>query len=133
LYLQADGWLFNFQNKGTMEKICINGKEYSVVFNMTTVLCYEEIVDKSFFGEDFSRNKERMALILAACYAADENTTLSIDELRTVADWSEMVAAFNKVMSLASNFFNIPKVVSDAEEKEAKETTEQEKGESPKN
>lgn len=113
-----------------MEKICINGKEYSVIFNMTTVLCYEEIVDKSFFGEDFSRNKERMALILAACYAADENTTLSIDELRTVADWSEMVAAFNKVMSLASDFFNIPKVVADAE---AKETTEQEKGNKPKN
>lgn len=116
-----------------MEKICINGKEYSVIFNMTTVLCYEEIVDKSFFGEDFSRNKERMALILAACYAADENTTLSIDELRTVADWSEMVAAFNKVMALASDFFNIPKVVADAEAKEAKETTKQEKGENPKN
>ena len=97
---------------------------------MTTVLCYEEIVDKSFFGEDFSRNKERMALILAACYAADENTTLSIDELRTVADWSEMVAAFNKVMALASDFFNIPKVVADAE---AKEETEQEKGDKPKN
>lgn len=114
-----------------MEKICINGKEYSVIFNMTTVLCYEEIVDKSFFGEDFSRNKERMALILAACYAADESTALSIDELKTVKNWKEMVDAFNKVMALASEFFNIPKVVSDSEK--AEEPEESEKGESQKN
>ena len=114
-----------------MEKICINGKEFGVVFNMTTVLCYEEIVDKSFFGETFSRNKERMALILAACYAADENSTLSSDDLKSVKDWSEIAAAFSKVMELAGEFFNIPKVVSDSEKAEA--TEQPEKGESQKN
>jgi hypothetical protein len=56
---------------------------------------------------------------------------LSIDDLKSVKDWSEIAAAFSKVMELAGEFFNIPKVVSDSEKAEA--TEQPEKGESQKN
>ena len=65
-----------------------------------------------------------MALILAAT----QTKAQSIDELKTVKNWKEMVDAFNKV---GSRFFNIPKVVSDSEK--AEEPEESEKGESQKN
>lgn len=116
-----------------MAQITINGKEYPVVFNMTAILCYEEIVDKSFFGEDFARNKERMALILAAVYAADEKSTLDIEELKHIQNWQEIAAAFNTIMALVSDFFALPKVVADAEKQDAAEQ-EEKKGEAkPKN
>jgi len=115
------------------QSIIINGKEYPVAFNMTTVLCYEEIVDKSFFGEDFSRNKERMALILAAVYAADEKSTLDIEELKNIQNWHDIAAAFNVVMAMAGEFFNLPKVVADAEKQDAAEQEEKKGEDKPKN
>ena len=68
---------------------------------MKTMLNYEEISGKSFFGEDFAHLKERIALIMSAALTADENTTLTVEEL---------MAAYNIVMELCAEFMKIPAV-----------------------
>lgn len=109
-----------------MKEITIAGKQYPVLFNMSTLLSFEQITDRSFFGEKFTMHKERLAIIFAALYAADNKTPVSIETLLNSNDWNEINQAFTVVMEMASEFFDIPKVVKDAEDKEIAETTEDE-------
>jgi hypothetical protein len=54
-----------------------------------------------------------MALIIAAALAADENTKLNIETLRgkdSFDDYKQIVTAFNVVMTMANEFFEIPAV-----------------------
>lgn len=95
------------------EKITINGKTYPVVFNMKTILGYEEISGKSFFGEDFSKMSERLALITAAVISAGGKEELSIDDMIN-ADKLELVqeilAAYTVVIDMVNEFFKKPDV-----------------------
>ena len=107
-----------------MEKkhITIGGQQVPVVFNVSTLLAYEEISGKSFFGEHFERTRERLALICAAAYAADNDTTLTIEQLMQADSWQEVSQAFTDVMDAAGTFFNLPKVVEESERQEAETT-----------
>lgn len=95
------------------EKITINGKTYPVVFNMKTILGYEQISGKSFFGEDFSKMSERLALITAAVISAGGKEELSIDDMIN-ADKLELVqeilAAYTVVIDMVNEFFKKPDV-----------------------
>ena len=97
----------------TTKEITINGKTYPVVFNMKTILGYEQISGKSFFGEDFSKMGERLALIAAAVISAGGKEEFSIDDM-TNADTMELVqeiiAAYNVVIGMIIKFFKIPNV-----------------------
>lgn len=101
------------------KEITINGKTYPVVFNMKTILGYEQISGKSFFGEDFSKMSERLALITAAVISADSKADISIDELIN-ADKQELVqeiiAAGSVVIGMANEFFKKPDVEPKPEE-----------------
>jgi hypothetical protein len=93
--------------------ITLGGKEYAVVFNMQAMLNYEFIAGKSFFGEDFALLKERMALIVAAVTAADEEAELKLTDLVNGADiqvLKDIITAFAVVMTLVSDFFGKPAV-----------------------
>ena len=95
------------------KEITIGRKAYPVAFSMKTMLNYEEISGKSFFGEDFAHLKERIALIMSAALTADENTTLTVDELMNGDDWEkvkDILAAYNTVMELCGEFMKIPAV-----------------------
>ena len=113
--------------------VTIDGKEYPVRFNMSTLIAFEQTSDKSFFGENFDKLYSRVILVFAAMFAADEKITT--DVLLKSNDWQgitkafntimEMAAeffkvAFNTIMEMAAEFFKVPKIVADAE---AKETT----------
>lgn len=95
------------------KEITINGKTYPVVFNMKTILGYEQISGKSFFGEDFSKMSERLALITAAVVSAGGKEELSIDELIN-ADRIELVqeilTAYTVVIGMVNEFFKKPDV-----------------------
>ena len=103
------------------KEITLNGKSVAVDFMLTTLLTYEEITDSNFFGEQFDRLKERIALIYAAIYTADRETTITVDDILSTDNWQEIADAFTTVMQMAGDFFKLPKVIADAEEREAVE------------
>ena len=98
--------------------ITIDGKEYPVRFNMSTLIAFEQTSDKSFFGENFDKLYSRVILVFAAMFAADDKITTEV--LLQSNDWQGITKAFNTVMEMAQEFFKVPKIITDAE---AKETT----------
>ena len=110
-----------------MQQITLQGKQYPVAFNMTTVLTFEEVADKPFFGETFARLREQMILVFAAVYAADKKSTLTVDILMQQQDWDEFKQAFAAVIELSTEFFHIPAVVAAAEQAEDDAQSEGEK------
>ena len=99
--------------------VTIDGKEYPVRFNMSTLIAFEQTADKSFFGENFDKLYSRVILVWAAMFAADENITT--DVLLKSKDWQGITQAFNTVMEMAAEFFKVPKIITDAEAKETAE------------
>ena len=106
--------------------ITIDGKEYPVRFNMSTLIAFEQTADKSFFGENFDKLYSRVILVFAAMFAANENITT--DVLLKSKDWQGITTAFNTIMEMAAEFFKVPKIITDAEAKETT-TDKQEKAE----
>lgn len=107
-----------------MEKkeITIGGNTYPVEFTFQALLNFEEIAGKSFFETDFKKLKDRIALIAAAAYAANEKTKLTVEDIMGTRDLKaiqDITAAFVIVMDLMNEYFEIPKVVQEAEEREA--------------
>lgn len=111
--------------------IDINGVAYPVVFTMLTMTNFEAIINKGFFKADWNKTTERMALIIAAALAADENTKLNIETLRgkdSFDDYKQIVTAFNVVMTMANEFFEIPAVEKDKDPNPTDGEQEQEDG-----
>ena len=97
----------------TQKEITINGQQYPVVFTMDTLMNFERIVSKSFFETDFKTLTDRMALIIAAVITANEKTTLTVEAMKGDNDLKavqQIIAAYNVVMTLAGEFFNIPQI-----------------------
>ena len=106
---------FSIKTKGTMTQteITINGKTYPVIFTLATLSNFEEIANKAFFNADLGMVKNRIALICAAAIAANENTKLTVEELRgneTWEDYVQIAKAYNVVMKLAEKFFPVPEI-----------------------
>ena len=104
-------------------EITIGGKVYPVEVNMSTVLMYEEIVDESFFGENFAKLTKKVALIMAAAMTVDENVKLDFKDI-IENHWKDVGKAFYVIIDLVADFFEIPKMVADAEQQEASEKDE---------
>jgi hypothetical protein len=116
-------------------EITIAGQQYPVQFDFQTLLNFENITKKSFFGATFEMTTERMALIMAAVLSADENTSLTIEGMVGQKDWEavkEIITAYGIIMNLANDFFHIPEVVKQSEEDEY-EGQKDDAGEQPKN
>ena len=115
------------------ETITINGTEYPVVFNLQTILNYEEIAGKTFFAEDFSKMKDRIALIMSSVLSVDKDTTLTVDAIMQADSFAvvqEIIKAYTVVMDMASRFFKVPSV----EPKDENHTAEgEESDDKPKN
>ena len=96
------------------KEITINGKQYPVIFDMQTIMNFEEVTGgKSFFTENLTTLKNRIALIIAAVTAADEDTTLEVKDItgeRTMAEVQQIIAAYNVIDALAAEFFKIPEI-----------------------
>ena len=103
------------------KEITIGGVQYPVEFTFQALLNFEEIAEKSFFETDFKKLKDRIALIAAAVYAADEKTKLTVDTIMAGKDLKaiqDITAAFVVVTELMNKYFELPKVVQEAEERE---------------
>ena len=117
----------------TKKEITVNGKTYPVIFTLKTLSNFEEITGKAFFSADLDLVKNRIAIICAAAIAADENTKLTVEELRGNEDleaYKQIGTAYNTIVEMAAEFFHIPPT----EKKEAEQpAAEDEGGEKPKN
>lgn len=116
------------------KEITVNGKNYPVVFTLATLSNFEEITGKPFFKADLDIIKNRIAIICAAAIAADENTKLTVEELRGNEDleaYKQIATVYNTIVDMAAEFFHIPPT----EKKEAEQPAEEEeKGDTkPKN
>jgi hypothetical protein len=107
------------------KEITINGKNYPVIFTMATLSNFEEILGgKPFFGQNLNTVKNRVAIIYAAALAADENTELTVQELRgkeSFEDYQQIAQAYTVIMQLAETFFNIPESENGKDEDQAAE------------
>lgn len=119
----------------TRKNITINNQQVPVVVDFQTLLNFENLTEKSFFETDFKRLYDRIALIAAAVISANEKTTLTVDDIMGQKDLQaihDITANFNVVMELVGEFFELPKVVKDAEQREAGDT-DADTDEKPKN
>ena len=95
------------------KEITIAGVQYPVQFDLDTIMLFEEIVEHSFFADEFKTLKSQMALTVAAALSADKDTKLSVDVMLGAKDmqaYKEAVEAYTQVMELAGEFFKIPEV-----------------------
>ena len=95
------------------KEITINGKTYPVAFCLKTMVGFENIAGHSFFGEDFSMFGSRIALVVAAVFAADEDADIKSDDLLRLDSWKavkEVIDAFRTVLDMSKEFFSIPEV-----------------------
>ena len=96
-----------------MTQITINGQNYPIVFNIQTILNFEDISDKSFFGEDFKKLKDRIAIVISAVLAVDKNIEITIEEMIQADNFTvvqDVFTAYTAVMELANEFFKVPAV-----------------------
>jgi hypothetical protein len=103
------------------KEITLQGKTYPVVFDMQTIINFEEIARKTFFGDPLEKLTDRIAIIAAAVLSADENSDLKLESLKSL-DWNgiqELLKAYSIIMEMSLEFFNIPKVI-DKPEKQSK-------------
>lgn len=116
-----------------MKEITINGKTYQVVFDLQTMINYENITGRSFFGENFNLMHNRIALLIAAIISANKDADIDSGELikkANVKTFKEIIFAFNVVMDMVGKFFEIPSI----EPKEEKSESElKDSGENKKN
>ena len=93
------------------KEITIQGKPYPVVFNMQTILNFEEMTNgQSFFTANLETMKNRVAILAAAIFAADENTNITVEKIFGNKDYEamkEIISAYNTVMALAGEFFKV--------------------------
>jgi hypothetical protein len=111
------------------KEITLNGKTYPACFYMKTILGYEEITGNSFFTNDFSQLRDRIALIVAAILSADSKENPSIEDLMnadTIELVKEILVAYNIVSAMATEFFTVPEI-------EPKEEAEKKEGDDTKN
>lgn len=116
----------------TQKEVTINGKTYPVVFTMKTITGFEEIVNHSFFDDKFTKMVSRMAIVIAAIFAADEKADITADSMLNADNWQtaqDIIAAYTTVMKMAGEFFKVP----ETEKKDDKPAEETEETDKPKN
>ena len=111
--------------------IRIAGKEYQIVFNLQTILNFEEMANISFFGEDFHRFIHKIYLVASAIYAANDKADIKAEDMMKVDvnGVYDIIEAYNQTMQMANEFFKVPEVAK-PEEPEPEKTEGDEK---PKN
>lgn len=109
--------------------ITINGNEVPVTFNMGALTTFEQATGKSFFGEKFEHHRERVLLVYAAIFAADNKTEIKTSDILAIDDWHQFNAIFDTVWSLAGEFFELPDMV----KKNDKDDTPEKEGNDKKN
>ena len=109
--------------------VTINGVNYPIVFDLQALTNFEDITKLGFFEANLNTTNNRIAIVIGAAISADKNTALTVEEMRgkeTFDDYEQIVEAYNVVMTLANDFFKIPKVEEGKDPKPEEQEQEQE-------
>lgn len=110
------------------KEITIQGKQYPVAFTMQTMMNFETITKgKSFLKSNFDTIEDRIALISAAVFTADEKSKLTIEDIvgkKDLAAVQQIIAAFNVVAEIMEPFFKVPEI--EPKDEKPEETAEEE-------
>lgn len=98
-----------------MKKITIQGIQYPIVFDLQTMLNFEETTGRSFFSSNFESMslEDRIHLIHAAVKSADMNAKLTIEAIkgqRTFEDMKSIMQASNDIIIMSAEFFTLPEI-----------------------
>lgn len=102
-------------------EITIGGKQYPVIFTLATINNFEEITSQSFFEANMNTVNCRIALIMAAALAADENTKLTFKDIKGNEDleaYRQISAAFIVIGELSKEFFKMTDADKQADKEE---------------
>ena len=119
----------------TKKEIILNGNKYPVIFTMQTIMGFEDIIGHSFLNENFATFKPKVAIIIAAHIATlgeNEDTKIKFDDFSNIdkmEGMNEIIAAFNVVMELANEFFHVPAIEKERQEKDSKKKGKKERDE----
>ena len=94
-----------------------------MAFNLQTMINFESITGKSFFGQDFKLIGDQTVLVVAAILSENSDADINYDGLVKASSFrtlQEIVEASNIIMALASDFFKIPDVIKEEEKKQGK-------------
>ena len=100
----------------TERKITIAGQEIPVAFNGAALISFEQISGTPFFDDQFKTQASRVALIFAAIYAANDKTTVKIEDIMHKASWKELNDAFTQVIEASADFFEMPEILKNIQE-----------------
>ena len=95
------------------KEVTINGVKYPVVFTLDTLFGVEDITGGSFFDVNFCTLKNRMTVVLAAIYSADDKADITVEALKAMEPMQmirDITEAFVTVSLLMNEFFKIPEV-----------------------
>lgn len=118
------------------KEITFNGKSYPVVINMSAMLAYERLMGKPFLGNSFDLMEDRIALIAAAAFGADENTDFKAEDMMKADNYkevNEILDAFNVVLKLTLEFFDVPAIERENNQKAENDGLDAAKGQESKN
>ena len=107
----------------TTKEITIQGKTYPVVFTMKTIINFEAITEKSFFGNKLEKLTDHIAMIIAAVLAYDKKAKLEFEDLTDLDKdgIQELQRAFAVIMDMSCDFFKIPHIMEKAQNDEGDE------------
>lgn len=111
-------------------KVTILGETIDIRFNMAVEIAYEEITDEPFSIDRLNRQKNTLALGMAAIVVANPDTEITVERLMHEASGVEMGKLNRAVLKSMTEWLTVPKVILDEEAKEEQPDVNEEK---PKN
>lgn len=106
-----------------MREVHILGEDVKVTFNMAVEIAYEEIIDAPFEVGSLSRQRNAMALLIAAVVVNNPDSSLTLERLMKEAKGKEIAALSQAVTAEMSEWMDIPAVELAVEKKAKKGKT----------
>ncbi len=109
------------------QTITILGEQIDIRFCMAVEIAYEEIAGEPFSIESLNRQKNSVALYMAAIITANPDTKITIERLMTEASGAEIGQLATAVIESMTQWMHIPDVLPKEDQPEKKDADDEDK------
>jgi len=109
------------------QTITILGEQVDIRFNMAVEIAYEEITGDPFNIETLNKQKNSLALYMAAIITANPETNITIERLMTEASGAEIGQLATAVIESMTQWMHIPDVLPKEDHPEKKDADDEDK------
>lgn len=109
------------------QTITILGEQVDIRFNMGVEIAYEEITGDPFNIESLNRQKNSVALYMAAIITANPDTKITIKRLMKEASGAEIGQLATAVIESMTQWMHIPDVLPKEDHPEKKDADDEDK------